>query len=209
MKRKIGILGGTFDPVHYGHLMIARQAQSSLGLEKVLFMPAGNPYTKKGMKISDASVRYEMVRLAVQNEPDFEICDLEIHMRGDTHTAETLALLAWQYSDAELYFLMGWDNLEKFHTWINPQIILQYCSIVAFPRVGYSIPNLSKLCTQLPELKNRLNILKRPFVDISASLIRERAADSLPLTHLLPQPVADFIKERRLYSKTVVHNVSR
>ena len=208
MKRKIGVLGGTFDPVHYGHLMIARQAQSSLGLEKVLFMPAGNPYTKDGMKVSPAPVRYEMVCLAVQDEADFELCDLEIHMHGDTYTAETMALIAWQYSDAELFFLMGWDNLEKFHTWVDPQIILQYCSIAAFPRIGYSVPNRQELYKKLPELGGRLNILNKPFVDISASLIRERAAAGLPLTHLLPQTVADFIKKNQLY-KMVAHNVSR
>jgi len=205
MKRKIGVLGGTFDPIHFGHLMIARQAQSSLGLQKVLFMPAGNPYTKEGTKVSPAATRYEMVGLAIQDEPDFELCDLEIQLRGDTHTAETMALLAWQYSDADLYFLMGWDNLEKFHTWVDPRIILQYCSIAAFPRLGYAKPNLSKLCARLPELEKRLIILYQPLVDISASLIRERAASGLPLINLLPDSVADFIGKHHLYRSVAGH----
>jgi nicotinate-nucleotide adenylyltransferase len=208
MKTKIGVLGGTFDPVHYGHLMIAREAQNSLGLDRVLFMPAGNPYTKEGTKVSASAVRYEMVRLAIQNEPCFELCDLEINTHGDTHTAETMAILSWQHPDAELYFLMGWDNLEKFHTWVDPQVILQYCSVAAFPRIGYSVPDYQKLCAQLPCLESRLRILKKPFIDISASLIRERVVAGLPLTHLLPQATADYINEHNLYQKAA-HNVSR
>ncbi|MCL2475372.1 MAG: nicotinate (nicotinamide) nucleotide adenylyltransferase, partial [Chloroflexi bacterium] len=168
-------------------------------LEKVLFMPAGNPYMKDGMKVSPASLRYEMVRLGLNGEKDFELCDLEIHMCGDTHTAETMALLAWQYSDAELYFIMGWDNLEKFHTWVDPEIILQYCAIIAFPRVGYAVPDPTKLYIQLPELEGKLTVLNKPFVDISASLIRERVAANLPLNYLLTSPVASFINKHHLY----------
>jgi nicotinate-nucleotide adenylyltransferase len=196
---KLGVLGGTFDPPHMGHLILAEEARSRLSLERVLFVPAGDPWRKAGQDITPAHHRLAMVRLAVANDSRFEVCTLEVEREGPSYTVDTLAELARQYGpDAELYFLLGEDALRDMPNWKEPQRIAELATLVVAPRAGASGPR-APLESTIPGLAGRLVRLDMPVVDISATALRERAKRGLSLHDLVPAAVAEYISEHGLY----------
>ncbi len=197
---KIGVLGGTFDPIHNGHIKIAEETRAQLMLAEVLFVPAGQPWLKGSSPITAAEHRVQMVRLAISEYPYFKLSTIEIDRSGPTYTVDTLAELHAQLgSGKELYFIIGMDSLAELPRWREPSRLIELCCLVAVPRPGYSLPDMGVLEKAIPGLSQRLVILDKPEVDISATEIRKRVAQGLSIHGLVPEPVEEYIKEHRLY----------
>lgn len=198
---KIGILGGTFDPVHRGHLKIAEEARATLDLSEVIFVPAGQPLLKPAHPITPAEHRLQMLRLAIADRPYFRVSAMEIERPGPSYTVDTIAELRGQYgSEDELFFILGWGSLAQLPEWREPSRIIKMCYLVAVPRPGCQRPNLEALAASIPGIAQRVVFLEKPQVDISASAIRELAARGASIDHLVPEPVADYIRQHKLYS---------
>ena len=198
---KIGVLGGTFDPIHNGHIRLAEEAMSRLNLEQVLFIPAGQPRFKVDNDISAAEHRVEMVRLAIAGRPCFKLSIMEVERPGPSYTVDTMTELQAQYgAEVELFFLLGWDTLAQLPQWKEPSRLIKLCRLVAVPRPGYALPDLAVMEGVIPGISRRVIVLDRPEVDISATGLRQRAIRGLSLSHLVPEPVVDYIREHGLYS---------
>lgn len=196
----IGVLGGTFDPIHMGHLKVAEEARDRLNLAQTLFMPAGQPWLKLNNAISPAEHRLEMVRLAIADKPYFKLSTMEIERAGPTYTVDTIAELQAQLGAGdEIFFILGWDNLTQFPHWHQPARLIKLCRLVAVPRVDYPPPDLASLDVALAGLSQRVILLDEPRIDISASEIRRRVAKGLTISQLVPEPVERYIKEHKLY----------
>ncbi len=197
----IGVLGGTFDPIHKGHLIIAEEARGKLNLAEILFMPAGQPWLKMNHSISVAEHRVQMVRFAIADKPYFKLSAMEIERPGPTYTVDTIAELQAQLgAGEELFFIMGWDNLTELPQWREPSRLVEMCHLVAVPRPGCPPPDLDSLEATIPGLASSTIILNMPEMDISASDIRNRVAQGLPVSHLIPEPVDRYIREHGLYT---------
>ncbi|MCD6300000.1 MAG: nicotinate-nucleotide adenylyltransferase [Dehalococcoidales bacterium] len=198
---KIGVLGGTFDPIHQGHLVIAEEVVTRLNLAEILFVPAGQPWLKMDYPISAAEHRVQMVRLAIAGKPGFKLSTMEIERAGPTYTVDTIAQLQVQFgAETELFFILGWDNLNELPQWREPSRLVKLCHLVAVPRPGYPLPDLNSLEAVIPGLTSSTIILDTPEIDISASEIRNRVAQGLSISHLVPKPVDNYIREHRLYT---------
>ena len=196
----IGILGGTFDPVHNGHLILADVAQKQLNLGVVLFIPAGQPWLKTERIITPAEHRLQMLRLALEDRPDFRISEIEIQRSGPTYSIDTInELKKSPYAEDELFFILGQDILMQLPQWHEATDLVQLCYLLAAPRPGVKKPDLKALEAEIPGITQRVMLMKEPQVDISASDIRERVARGLSVRHLVPGPVNQYIKEHGLY----------
>ena len=197
----IGVLGGTFDPIHIGHLVVADEVTARLGLAEVLFVPAGQPWLKANTCILAAEHRLQMVRLAIAGKPRYRLSTLEVERAGPTYTVDTIRELGQKLSaDDELFFVLGWDNLIDLPRWHQPSQLISMCRLVAVPRVGYPVPDLDSLDEAIPGLSKRVIMMDKPEIDISASVIRERVALGLPISHLVPEAVDKYIRQHNLYA---------
>ena len=197
---KIGVLGGTFDPVHTGHIELAEAVIHQLGLAYILFVPAGNPYFKTERNISPAKERLEMVRLAIKGSPNLKVSTMEIERPGPSYTVDTIAeLKATLAPDDEIYFVLGWDILPELPKWREPARLIQLCRLVAIPRMNYRVPDLSPLEKDVPGITERTVVLGAPTINISATIIRERVAGGQSIKHMVPAAVERYIKESGLY----------
>ena len=196
----IGVLGGTFDPIHMGHLVLAEEVRARLDLAEILFVPAGQPWLKVGSPVSSAGHRVEMVRLAIADRPYFKLSTIEIERAGPTYTVDTIAELKAQLGAGdELFFILGRDNLAELPRWWQPERLITMCRLVAVPRPGYPLPDLKALEASIPGLSQRVMLMDKPEIDISASAIRDRVARGLSIHHLVPEPVAGYIRQHKLY----------
>jgi len=196
----IGVLGGTFDPIHMGHLILAEEVRARLNLAEILFVPAGQPWLKGSSPISSARHRVEMVRLAIADRPYFKLSAIEIERSGPTYTVDTIAELKAQLGAGdELFFILGWDSLAELPRWWQPSRLVAMCRLVVVPRPGYPAPDLKALEAGIPGLSQRVTLMDKPEIDISASAIRERVAQGLSIHHLVPEPVGEYIKQHKLY----------
>jgi nicotinate-nucleotide adenylyltransferase len=194
----IGVLGGTFDPVHIGHLVVAEEARMKLGLSEVLFVPAGQPWLKRDHDITQAVHRVEMVRLAIADNPHFNLCTLEIERPGLSYTVDTLTMLQKQLgSGASLFFILGRDTLAELPLWKEPQKVVQLCRLVVPPRLGSR--DLKHLNAAIPGLLDKVIQLDMPVIGISSSEIRQRIAQGLPIRYLVPPEVEKYITEHKIY----------
>lgn len=199
MKR-VGILGGTFDPVHNGHLAIAEEALTGLRLDRVLFVPAGQPWMKSDRAIAPAEHRVAIVRLAIEGNPHFGLSLIEVERHGPTYTVDTLRELCAQYGTAtDLYFIMGWDGLPEFPRWKEPSEIIRLAMLVAVPRPHSPKPDVASLERRVPGISKRVVFLEGPLVDISATDIRERLRKGQTLGGLVPEAVEAYVREKGLY----------
>ncbi len=197
----IGVVGGTFDPIHIGHLIVAEEARSRLNLAEVLFVPAGQPWLKTSSPISAAEHRVQMVRLAIADKPYFKLSTMEVERPGPSYTVDTIAELQGQLDAGdELFFILGWDNLAQLPQWHEPSRLIKMCRLVAVPRVGYAVPDLNSLEAVITGLSQRVIMLDKPEVDIDATEIRNRVAQGLSVSHLVPEPVERYIKDHGLYT---------
>ncbi len=198
----IGILGGSFDPIHNGHLLMAEEVRTSLNLAEVVFMPAGQPWLKVDSPILPAEHRVQMVRLAIGDKACFKLSTVEIERAGVTYTVDTMAELRAQLGPGdELFFILGWDNLAQLPQWKEPSRLITMCRLVAVPRPGSPAPDLKALEAAIPGISQRVVIMEKPEIDISGSEIRNRVAQGLPISHLVPEPVSRYIGEKGLYTK--------
>ena len=197
---KTGVLGGTFDPIHNAHIVVAEEAVSSLDLAEVLFIPTAQTPLKEDLPMSAVEHRVQMVRLAIADNPHFKLSTVEIDRPGTSYTVDTISELRDKLgAESELFFIVGWDSLAQLHRWREPVRIVQMCSLVAVPRPGYSLPDMDSLEKDVPGLSKKLIVLDKPEIDISSTSIRERVARGLSIDHLVTTPVADYIKQNRLY----------
>jgi len=196
----IGVLGGTFDPIHIGHLILAEEVRTRLNLAEVLFVPAGQPWLKADSHILPAEHRVEMVRLAIADKPYFKLSTMEIERAGPTYTVDTIAELKAQLGAGdELFFILGWDNLAQLPRWWQPSRLITLCCLVAVPRPGYPLPDLKASETIVPGLSKKVILMDRPEIDISATETRERITQGLSIHHLVPEHVCEYIRRHKLY----------
>jgi nicotinate-nucleotide adenylyltransferase len=193
---KVGVIGGTFDPVHNGHLSIAEEARARLGLAVVVFVPAGHPWFK--IDISPVEHRQRMVNLAIAGIPYFQMSAVDVDRPGPSYTVETLADLKSRYGP-EMYFILGRGSLAELPQWREPDRLIKMCHLVAVPRPGYPSPDLAALEAYIPGISERLVLLDSPEVDISATKIRERVRRGLPISPLVPEAVEQYIRQHKLY----------
>ena len=194
----LGVLGGTFDPVHLGHLIIAEEARVRLGLKGVLFLPAGQPWMKSWAS-APAPHRLEMLRLALASNPTFHLSTLEMERAGPSYTYQTLPRLQEEHPGEELSLLLGWDALEEFPRWKEPGRILELAQVVAFPRAGFPAPDLARLRNEVPALAQRLILMEGPVVQISSTEVRRRVKEGLSIRYLVPREVEEYILRQGLY----------
>jgi len=200
VEMNIGVLGGTFDPVHNGHLIVAEEVKTRLNLAEIIFVPAGQPWLKVDRPISPAEHRLQMLRLALADKSYFKRSTIEIERTGPSYTVDTITELRGQLgSEDELFFILGWDSLAELPQWREPSRLIKICYLVAVPRPGYPRPKLKTLEVIIRGLSQRVMLMKKPEIDISASAIRERVARGLSIRHLVPEPVNRYIKEHGLY----------
>jgi nicotinate-nucleotide adenylyltransferase len=195
----IGVLGGTFDPIHIGHLIVAEEARIKLGLAEVLFVPAGEPWLKQDRDITPAVHRVEMVRRAIADNPAFKLSTLEVDRSGPSYTVDTLEALQDQLSsETSLFFILGRDTLAELPFWKEPRKVIQLCQLVVPPRLGSR--NLRHLEEAIPGLRERVIQLDMPVIGISSSGIRQRIARGLSIRYLVPPGVEEYIVEQGVYS---------
>jgi nicotinate-nucleotide adenylyltransferase len=200
---KIGIFGGTFDPVHLGHLMVVEEAKTALDLSEVLLVPAGQPVSRPNVNVTPAKQRLAMLNLAVEDNPYLKVSTIEIERKGPSYTSDTIAEIKKKSGRGnELYFILGWDSLEQLPTWHEPSKIIGLCTLVAVPRPGYAKPSLKSLEGVLPGISDKVIFLDKPRVDISATEIRELAAQGESIDHLVSEKVAQYIKKNKLYQSS-------
>ncbi|AJA48402.1 putative nicotinate-nucleotide adenylyltransferase [Clostridium pasteurianum DSM 525 = ATCC 6013] len=197
---KKGILGGTFDPLHNGHLNIAYEAAERLNLDKIVFIPTGNPPHKKDKLVTDASIRYKMVENAIKDEAIFEIDDYEINKKDLSFTYITLEYLSKKEPNTEWYFISGADCLVEMESWKNIKRILELCHFVVFSRAGYKKVELEYQKEKIQKKYNAdIILLNLPLMDISASYIREKIRCSNNISYLVPNSVLKDINRLKLY----------
>ena len=200
---RVGVLGGTFDPPHLGHLILAQEAHQALGLSQVLFVPAGEPWRKAGRELSPREQRLAMVRLAVAGNPAFAVSTAEVDRPGLSYTAETLAGLREQVGpETELFFIMGADSLADFPQWHEPQRILNLARLAVAERSPLGGEGFEE---GLPEelaaaLRERVVWLSMPLIAISASAVRERVRQGLSIRYWVPEAVEEYVHGHRLYT---------
>lgn len=197
---RMGVLGGTFDPIHVGHLSLAEVAIEEVGLDEVIFVPAGNPYFKPPAQVSPTYHRLSMVCLGLMGHPRFRLSTIELDRPGPSYTADTLSELRRKWgNETEIYFLMGWDNLQALPSWHDPQEIMACSRLVVAPRVGYPVTSLAQLEKKLPGLSEKVIWLREPIIEVSATMVRERVMRGLPIDGLVPPAVASYIEREGLY----------
>lgn len=201
--RRVGILGGTFDPVHYGHLVIAEEVYAALKLAEMVFVPSGQPPHKLNEVITAAEHRLTMLELAIASNPHFSISLVELDRPGPSYTVDTLRLLRKQWGEqTAIYFLIGWDSLEELLTWHDAVGMLQQLHyLVAVRRPGYNEAGEYRdwLESRLPGIKQRLLVVEAPQLDISSTDLRLRVAEGRPIKYQTPESVEQYIRQHGLY----------
>lgn len=198
--RKIGIMGGTFNPIHNGHLKLAEEALIQFSLDEVLFMPSGISYMKAEQKIESGETRAEMTALAIQGNPHFFLSTLEIEQPGNTYTYQTLEYLRKEKPDAEYYFIMGADSLFQMTQWVSPERIFANCCILAAVRNDKTTADMDNRIQLLKREYNAdVRLLQTSLMDISSSDIRRKIAAGESVEGDVPEPVRMYIEKRGLY----------
>lgn len=199
-RRKTGILGGTFNPIHNGHILLAKTALQAEALDEVILMPSGQSYLKSQMQVLDAKNRYEMVKLAVKDEPFLSVSDMEITRPGNTYTYETLVQLKEVAPDDILYFIVGADNLFFIENWKKPEKIFSNCILLAAVRDNRDTNCLSEKCNELKK-RYQADIRLLPFnnTPISSTQIRERVSLGQSILDLVPEAVESYIRKNHFY----------
>ncbi len=197
---KLGILGGTFDPIHMGHLLMAEMARTSLGLSQVLFTPVGDPPHKQNNTITPACHRRAMTELAIQDNPGFALCTVDLDRPGPHYTTDTIRLIRQQYSlsAADCYFIIGGDSLQDLPTWHNPAELLTLCRLAVIHRPGIR-PDVAGLARQLAGLSERLTWVEMPPSGLSSTAIRASVSRGQSIRYQIPDSVRAYIEREGLY----------
>jgi nicotinate-nucleotide adenylyltransferase len=197
--RRLGILGGTFDPIHHGHLVAAEEAHHQLQLDQVLFVPAGMPPHKPSRPISPAHHRLRMVELAIAGKPYLAISRIDVDRAGPCYTVDTLDLLRAEWGpEPTFFFIEGADSLADILTWYQPQRLIERCELAVVERPGVEL-DLPRLENHLPGLTARIHWVQMPRLEISSSDLRARVRAGRPIAYLVPAAVEAYIREQGLY----------
>jgi nicotinate-nucleotide adenylyltransferase len=198
-SRRLAVMGGTFDPIHYAHLLIAEDVRRRFNLPLVLFMPSGDPPHKKDYQVSPAEDRYVMAVLATADNPHFRVSRLEIDGAGPSYTIDTIRTLNHRLDDlGQLYFVTGADAILDLPNWREPDAVLEESQVVGVTRPGFDLGRLE--ATLGPERAARVTVISAPAMDISSTQIRRRIAEGLSVRYLAPKSVIEYIEKRGLYS---------
>ena len=190
----MGVMGGTFDPLHIGHLIASREAMHVFALDRVVFVPTGRPWQKSGY--SDPEDRYMMALLGAQSHPSFSVSRIELDRRGPTYTADTMQQLHDFYGrDIELFFIAGADAILQLHTWEHVERLKDLTAMIAVSRPGFDLAQLS-LGPDWPQV----HVMQMPGIDVSASELRERVRSGRPIDFLVPTAVRGYIRKQGLYA---------
>ena len=199
----LGLMGGTFDPVHLGHLAIAEEAREALGLPRILFIPAAIPPHRPAASVSPAEDRAAMVALAIADNPAFELSRIELDRPGPSYTSDTVEALAAREREAgrepDLTFILSAETLRDLPTWHAPERLLDACRIAVVPRDGYPAPDRAWLREQFPGREGRIDFLSAPRLEVSSTVIRDRVAAGRSIRYLVPPAVARYIEDHGLY----------
>ncbi len=200
---RLGLFGGTFDPVHNGHIAIASRIRDRLHLDQVWFLPAGQPWMRRSEPISERIHRRTMVELIIRNDSGFALCDVELNRPGDTYTVETLEQLYPTRPGDDWFFIVGSDAAAGFARWKQPARILELATLVVAARPGYHLVDVDALADAVPGARTRVVVVEPALVDVSASHIRQMVGEGASIAGLVPQEVAEYIEAHGLYkSKT-------
>jgi nicotinate-nucleotide adenylyltransferase len=197
-RARVGVFGGTFDPIHTGHLIVATELQHALNLDRVLFVPTGNPPHKANQEVSPNEDRLAMLELAIAGNSSFAVSTLELERSGPSYTADLLAMLQAEMPEAQLVFLMGEDSLRDLPTWHRPE------SIVALAELGVAIrpdieTDLEDIYRQLPGARDRITIVSTTLIGISSSALRRRVREGGPIRYQVPAAVEKYIMTTAIY----------
>lgn len=200
-RERLGILGGTFDPPHIGHLWLATAAADELGLAKVLLVPAASPPHKRRRAISHAADRVLMTRLAVANDPRLDVSLVELEREGPSYTVDTLVELRRRHPDMDLVLILAADSLAQIHTWREPERLLELASWAVGPRPEIPLPPRADLVARWGKAASRIHLLGGPALDVSGTQIRRRVAAGRAIRYLVPRAVEELIVDRGLYRR--------
>lgn len=198
---KYGIMGGTFDPIHYGHLVIANEVMFEFSLNRIYFIPTGQPPHKSSDGITSPEHRYMMTQLATMSHPCFDVSDYEVTKKGPSYTIETIRYLKKNYPDVEWYFIAGADTILDLSTWKDPEELFKICAFIAVNRPGYGKDLLDR---QIHQAKQKygaeIHVVNAPLLKISSTDIRFRLMTNKPIKYLLPETVEAYIRKNGLYN---------
>ena len=197
--QNIGIFGGTFDPPHLGHLILAAEARSQLGLDRLLWVLTPDPPHKQGQSIAPLEHRLEMVKLAIADDPQFEISSVELTRPGPHYALDTVQILAGQNPGAKLVYLMGGDSLRDLPSWHRPADFVSACHWIGVVRRPGDAIDMTTLEKSLPGLRSKVRFVEAPLLEIAARDIRKRIAEGKPYRYFLPTGVYDYINSHNLY----------
>jgi nicotinate-nucleotide adenylyltransferase len=197
-QRRVGILGGTFDPPHIGHLILAEYARDTLDLERLLFVPAADPPHKRDEHKAAIEHRLAMLKLAIADNPRFEISRVDIDRPGPHYSVDMVRVIGEEYPDAELYFVMGGDSLTDLPRWHRPAEFIQQCKLVVMRRPDENV-HAEMHDAILPGLSERVVMIDAPLVGISSTLIADRVGQGQTIRYLVPDSVLSYIVQNRLY----------
>lgn len=197
--RRVGVMGGTFDPIHNGHLVAASEVADRFDLDVVVFVPTGQPWQKKGKRVSPAEDRYLMTVVATAANPSFRVSRVDIDRGGNTYTVDTLTDMRKIYPDAELFFITGADALNKILTWRDWESMFDLANFVGVTRPGYELSELDSPLAREVEA-GRLSLVEIPAMAISSTDCRERAMSGRPVWYLVPDGVVQYIAKHRMYA---------
>jgi nicotinate-nucleotide adenylyltransferase len=192
VRRKIGVMGGTFDPIHHGHLVAASEVADRFGLDEVVFVPTGEPWQKTELQVSTAEDRYLMTVIATASNPRFSVSRVDIDRGGPTYTADTLADLSAEYPDDRLFFITGADALAQILSWHKYEQLFELAHFIGVTRPGYTLGS-----DHLPE--GAVTLVEVPAMAISSTDCRRRVASGHPVWYLVPDGVVQYISKRHLY----------
>lgn len=198
--RRVGIMGGTFNPIHYAHLVLAENAYEQFDLDEVIFLPSKQPAYKPLQEIVSDEHRKNMIQLAIEDNPHFSLSTLEFEREGNTYTADTLIKLTSEHSDILIYFILGGDSLFQLESWNRPEVVLQLAHILA---AGRGEKTEEEMLSKIEELNQKyqsdIQLLKIPTLDISSRMIRKRIVEGKTVKYFLPSNVISYMKEHHLY----------
>ncbi|WP_003542244.1 nicotinate-nucleotide adenylyltransferase [Desulfotomaculum nigrificans] len=200
--RRICIMGGTFDPIHFGHLVVAEEVRCRFALEKVVFIPTGKPPHKKNQRITDPLDRLKMVQLATADNEFFEVSRLEIDRQGYSYTIDTVRAVKALYNAEKVYFITGADAALEIFTWKDVDELLTICTFIAATRPGFNLNRLEESLKSLPNnISKNIIPLEVPALSISSTDIRQRVKEGRSIKYLLPASVENYIWQNNLYTK--------
>ena len=196
---RVGVLGGTFDPIHIGHLILAEEARDQLNLDFVYFVPAGNPPHKQGRRLAPVEARVRMTELAIAGNEAFRVSRVDADRAGPHYTIAMVQIIQGQLPPgSELFFLMGFDSLAELPTWHEPARLIAACHLVALTRPGIEV-DWGKLETTLPGIRQGVILLDMPELEISSHQLQQRIREGRSIRYLAPDKVVKYIQAQRLY----------